>query len=128
MYGLGVQTSDLRNMAARVASVDLTAAKRGKPRPKKRRRSAPRRDVADSLETVSEDVLSSGPEIACRIELSLSASFEGEAAKANLVRKIKSSLLSAVKEAMTDVARSMNLKSGGVKIQPLRLECDYLDV
>ncbi len=115
-------------MASRVASVSVTAAKRGKPRPKKRRRSAPRREVADSLETVSEDILSSGPEIACRVELSISASFEGEAAKANLVRKLKSSLLSAVKEAMTDVARSMNLKSNGVKVQPLRLECDYNDV
>jgi hypothetical protein len=115
-------------MASRVASVSVTAAKRGKPRPKKRRRSAPRRDVADSLETVSEDILSSGPEIACRVELSISASFEGAAAKASLVRKLKSSLLSAVKEAMTDVARSMNLKSNGVTVQPLRLECDVNDV
>lgn len=128
MYRPGVQTSDLRSMASRVASVSVTAAKRGKPRPRKRKRAAPRRDVADSLETVSEDVLSSGPEIACRVELSISASFEGVAAKANLVRKLKSSLLSAVREAMTDVARSMNLKSGGVTVQPLRLEVDMLDM
>jgi hypothetical protein len=127
MYRPGVQTSDIRSMASRVASVSVTAAKRGKPRPKKRKRAAPRRDVADSLETVSEDILSSGPEIACRVELSISASFEGVAAKANLVRKLKSSLLSAVKEAMTDVARSMNLKSNGVTVQPLRLECDVND-
>ncbi len=128
MYRPGVQTSDLRSMASRVASVSVTAAKRGKTRPKRRKRAAPRRDVADSLETVSEDVLSSGPEIACRVELDISASFEGVATKPTLIKKLKSSLLAAVKESMTDVARSMNLKSNGVTVRPLRLEVDVNDV
>ncbi len=128
MYRTDPPISDLRGMASRVASISVTAAKRGRSRAKKRRRAAPRPDVADSLQTVSEDVLSSGPEIACRIELNISASFEGVAAKASLIRKLKSSLLSAVKESMTDVARSMNLKSNGVTVRPLRLEVDVNDV
>ncbi len=115
-------------MASRVASVSVTAAKRGRKRPKKPRKAAPRRDPADALETVSEDILSSGPEYACNVELSITALFEGQADKSALIRKIKSSLLSAVKASMTDVARSMNLRSGGVKVSPVRLECDILDV
>lgn len=114
-------------MASRVASVSVAAARR-KTRSKKRKKAAPRRDVADSLRTVSEDILSSGPEIACRIELDISAAFEGVAAKPALIKNIKSSLLSAVKTAMTDVARSLNLKSNGVKVRPLRLEVDVNDV
>lgn len=128
MYCPGVSTYDVRALATRVASTSVTAAKRGKKRSKGRKRAAPRRDFADALETVSEDVLSSGPEYACRIELDISAAFEGAASKPALVRKIKSSLLSAVKAAMTDVARSMNLRSGGVQVRPLRLECDLNDV
>lgn len=116
-------------MASRVASTSVTAAKRGKKRPKKpHRKAAPRRDPADALETVSEDILSSGPEYACNVELSITALFEGQADKSALIRKIKSSLLSAVKASMTDVARSMNLRSGGVKVSPVRLECDLNDV
>lgn len=128
MYCPGVPTFDLRTTAARVASVSVTAGKRGKKRSKGKKRAAPRRDIADALETVSDDVLSSGPEYACRIELDISTSFEGTASKDALIRKIKSSLLSAVKASMTDVARSMNLKSGGVQVRPLRLECDVNDV
>lgn len=128
MYGPGVSTYDLRSTASRVASASVTAGKRGKKRSKGKKRAAPRRDVADALSTVSEDVLSSGPEYACRIELDISATFEGTASKDALIRKIKSSLLAAVKASVTDVARSMNLKSGGVQVRPLRLECDVLDV
>jgi len=128
MYRPGVSTYDVRAMATRVAASSVTAAKRGKKRPKRRPKASPSRDVSESLETVADDILSSGPEYACNIELSITALFEGTANKAVLIKKIKSSLLSAVKSAMTDVARSTNLKSGGVKVSPLRLECDLNDV
>ncbi len=127
MYRPCVSTYDLHSVAVRVASSSVTAAKRGK-KSRGKKRAAPRRDIADSLDTVAEDVLASGPEYACRIELDISAAFEGTANKSALIRKIKASLLSAVKSSMTDVARSMNLRSGGVKVRPLRLECDLMDV
>lgn len=127
MYRPVVPTYDMRSMATRVAARSVTARRRKKPS-RGRKRAAPRRDMADALETVSEDVLAESPEYACRIELDISASFEGTVDKGALIRKIKASILTAVKSSMTEVAREMNLRSGGVRVRPLKLECDLLDI
>lgn len=118
-----MQTSGLEALAARVASVSVEAGRRGR----KRKKTSRRRPAPVSVPSVAEDILKTDPEYSCRIELDITADFEGITNKQALVRKIKAELLAAVKSGITSVARGLNLKSSGVKVRPLRLECDIND-
>lgn len=116
--------ASLSEMAVRVAATSVEAGRRRKT---KKRPAARRRPVSDSIPTVSEDVLESAPEYSLHIELDITADFEGRTNKASLIRKVKAEILSAVKNAMTESARSLNLKSSGATVRPIRLECDIND-
>ena len=118
---------DLNNLASRVASVNVEAARRKTKKvsaPKKKKRVPPPDDLLD----IEDDILKSEPECACHIELDITANFEGRVDKKTLVKKIKAELLSAIQSSMTVVSKELNLSSKGVKIRPLRLECDFLDL
>lgn len=77
--------------------------------------------------SVEEDVLKESPELACRIELDITANFEGDASKDEVLSQIRQQLLSSVKSGITSVARDLNLRSSGVTVRPLRMECDIND-
>lgn len=118
---------DLKNLASRVASINVEAARRNTKKtsaPKKKKRVPPPDDLLD----IEDDILKSEPECACHIELDMTANFEGRVDKKILVKKIKAELLSAVQSSMTVVSKELNLASKGVKVRPLRLECDFFDL
>lgn len=132
----------LESIALRVASVSVEAA-RGRSRKKRKkvpskgktttrrkttkRSKKPVKRTTRSVPSVSEDVLADSPEYACRIELDITAAFEGKTNKAKLIRKLKAELVNSVETSIGLVARELNLASNGVKVRPLRLECDVLD-
>lgn len=116
---------DLSDMAARVASMSVESARRRR-RPKGRRRPSPSRQQVVRSQEVRDDVLRSGSEYACQVELSLTARFEGKTDRRKLLSKIKLELTNAIRAGMTTTARELNLASLGVKVQPLRLECDVV--
>lgn len=61
-------------------------------------------------------------EYACKVELSLTADFEGDIAKKDLIKKIKSELIASIKAGMTTVCKDFNLECSSVLVQPLQVE------
>lgn len=117
-------------LAARVAGVSIEAGKRKKKpaavRKPRKPEPSPRPDRT-SRGLVERDILSPEIEYACRIELDLTAVFEGRADQKKLLAAIKAGLVSAIKSSMTTVARSMNLSQNGVKVSPIAIECAVND-
>lgn len=66
-------------------------------------------------------------EYSCRMDLSISADFEGKIPKDRLVKKLKAEMTAAVKAAMSIVARDFGLESTGVNVKPVRVECAMND-
>lgn len=75
----------------------------------------------------SEDVLVPSTEYSCRMEVSFSADFEGDVAQRDLVKKVKTEVMAAMKSAMKQVARDLGLTSTGLTVQPLQVECAVND-
>lgn len=119
------------DMAVRVASSSVEAARKRKKKPVRRKKKPVRRKTAParkrkrtSRPVKTDAILSPSTEYACQIELSMDATFEGNnVSKQQLLRKMKSELVSAIKESATRVAREFDLESKGVRVQPLKFEC-----
>lgn len=135
--------SGLEAIAARVASMSVEAARsksrRSKRKPSSKKKTTTRKKTTKKskkpvrrttrrVPSVSEDVLADTPEFACRVELDITAAFEGKTNKAKLIRKLKAELVNSVETSIGLVARELNLASNGVKVRPLRLECDVNEV
>jgi hypothetical protein len=118
---------DLKNIASRVASINVEAARRKTKKVSAPKKKKPTRNPEELLD-IEDDILKSEPECACHIELDITANFEGQVDKKILIKKIKAELLSAVQSSMTVVSKELNLSSKGVKVRPLRLEVDFLDM
>ena len=98
-------------MAARVVSGTVKTARKRTSRPVK----------------TDDAILKPITEYACQIEVSMDATFEGNVSKQQLLRKMKSELVAAIKESATRVAREFDLESKGVRVQPLKFECAVND-
>ncbi len=98
---------DLHRIATSIASTNIEAARRKKV----------------SKPTISESVLSHGTEYSCQMEFALSADFEGNVAKKQLLGKLKSELVAAIKTAMGIVSRDLQVEVQNVLVNPIRMEC-----
>lgn len=98
---------DASRIAARVASVNVEAARR-KTRSKKKR---------------GKSVVHAPTEWACRAELAIEVSFEGDTAKAALVKKLKTEIAAMVESAVKITARDLKLDPSNVSIRVGSLEC-----
>ena len=136
--GMDSKPVDLAGAAARVASHSVEArrrsrSKRGKkPKARGKTRARPKRDPAETAVRTSQpsfgdDMLRLTTEYSCRMDLSISADFEGQIPKDKLIRKLKAEMTAAVKAAMGIVARDFGLESTGVRVQPVRVECAMND-
>jgi hypothetical protein len=117
--------SSLSHIAMRVASINIESAKKKKP-PKKKSR-----EVRSKIRKQAEpavDTLKSETEYSCRIELNITANFEGHVDKSHILKKLKSELIAAIKSGVTTTSRELNIASTGVTVQPIRLECDVNDL
>lgn len=99
---------DIASIASRLASVNVEAARR-KTRSKKKSR--------------SKSALAKPTEWACRAELSVEVDFEGDTAKAALVRKLKTEIAAMVESAVKITARDLKLKPSDVRIRVNSLDC-----
>lgn len=130
---------DFHEMAIRVAAHSVEARKRarskkrkkGKGRSKGRSKretqvrqpmSELRKQERTSRPIADDDMLRPTTEYSCRLELSVSADFEGRVPKDRLVKKLKAEMTAAVRAAMGIVARDFGLESTGVQVQPVRVE------
>lgn len=132
---------DLSLAASRVASHSVEARRRnnskkktrGKPKRKtktksKSRSRKPEVEIQTSQDSIIEDdMLRSTTEYSCRMDLSISADFEGHIPKDRLIRKLKAEVTASIKAAMSIVARDFGLDSTGINIQPVRVECAMND-
>jgi hypothetical protein len=76
----------------------------------------------------TKDMLIPSTEYSCQVELSLTADFEGSVPKQKLLKKLRTELVAAIKEGVTTTAREFRLTSGGVHVQPIRIECAVNDM
>lgn len=131
---------DLSEAAMRVASHSVEArrqsrrSKKPKAKPKKRIKNKVRSKPAESRvrtrtsqPLLDDDMLRSTTEYSCRMDLSISADFEGQISKDKLIKKLKAEMTAAIKAAMGIVARDFGLESTGVRVQPVRVDCAMND-
>lgn len=117
-------------LAARVAGINAEAARKKKVvkrRPKPVTPAPAPRSARPTKGLIEGDVLEAEVEYACRIELDLTATFEGHAEREKLLKKVKAEIVSAIKSGMTTVARDLNLSQTGVTVRPIRMECAVND-
>lgn len=107
---------DFRNLATRVASRNIEARRRAKPVPKRQRK------VSKPAKPSRDQLLSPETEYSCQVEISLSADFEGNVARQQLIRKLKSEIVAAIKAGVTTVAREFRIQATGVLVKPLKVE------
>ncbi len=119
---------DIKSVASRVAAVSVEAARRKRQKRSKPAKKRPATTKRRSLDSTPDDMLRSETEYSCRVELSITASFEGRTDKHKLLKKVKLELLNAIKSGITTVARETNLASTGVSVQPLKMEIDVNDM
>lgn len=105
---VGLRGVDFASIASRLASVNVEAARR-KTRSRKKSR--------------SKSALAKPTEWACRAELSVEVDFEGDTAKAALVRKLKTEIAAMVESAVKITARDLKLKPSDVRIRVSSLDC-----
>lgn len=97
---------DLSKIAARVASAHIARRK-----PKSRSKGADRSALEDQTE------------YSCRMEIELSADFEGSASKQALIKKFKNEVMAALETSMEICARDLELDATSITIRPLRMDC-----
>ena len=108
---------DFSRIAARV----VEARKRKKPR----RVAEPAAPVA--APSPPENVLRPATEYSCRMEISLSADFEGDVSKKDLIKKLKSEVIASIKLGMEQVAKDLRVQGTGIVVKPLQVECAVND-
>lgn len=130
---------DLNLAASRVASHSVEARRRNNSKKKTRSKGKPKRKTktkskrqeveiqTSQAPIIEDDMLRSTTEYSCRMDLSISADFEGHIPKDRLIRKLKAEITASVRAAMGIVARDFGLDSTGVNIQPVRVECAMND-
>jgi hypothetical protein len=91
-------------------------------------------DGVDSVEGVIDfdmgiesDGLSIPTEYSCRMQIDMTATFEGTVSKADLIGKIKEHLKTALKSGMQKAAGEMSLQSTDVKVMPIQMDVAVLD-
>jgi len=73
-------------------------------------------------------ILKPETEYSVSVELSLTADFEGSAAKNKLLKKLQSELFAAVKEAVAVTANELGLRSTGVMLKPIEVGIAVTDM
>lgn len=101
---------DIGKIASRVASVSVEAARK-----KPARRAKPRGR--------SRTILESRTEYACRLDLHISVSFEGEVSKAALLKKLQREIQASTETAVKLTARDLRLEPSDVSIRPSAVDC-----
>lgn len=92
---------------------------------KKKSRKTPKilKNPVETVSSPSESVLEPSTEYSCRMEISLSADFEGDVVKKDLIKKLKSEVIASIKSGMEQVSRDLGIRGTGVVIKPLQVEC-----
>jgi len=108
----------------RIASRIIEA--RRKPK-NKRPPKVSKRPVDFPVSVESETMLRPQTEYSCRVEIALTADFEGNVAKKNLIKKLKNEIITAIKTGVEQVSTDMELQATGVVVSPLRVECAVND-
>lgn len=99
---------DFDSIASRLASTNVEAARK-KTRSRRKKK--------------EKTVVQAPTEWACRVELSVEVSFEGDTAKAALVKKLKSEIAAMVESAVKITARDLKLEPSDVRIRPTAVDC-----
>lgn len=108
--GIPKAASTISRAAARIAR-----RKKSKPILKKVPRS--------SKPVKTEDMLASSTEYSCKVDLSLTADFEGSVGKQKLLKKLRTELVAAIQGAVSVTAREYGLDPTGVHVKPIKVEC-----
>lgn len=119
----------LERVASTVASMSVEAARRRTQKRKKRAKPAKRKPRVETTSAPVEEADMTAPvtEYSCQVELSLSADFEGTIDKQRLIRKLRTELSASIRAAMAIVARDFGMRSTGVDVRPVRVECAVND-
>ncbi len=70
-----------------------------------------------------ENILKSATEYSCHMEISLSSDFEGDVSKGDLIKKVKTEVIAAIKTGMEQVARDLGISGTGIVVKPLKVDC-----
>lgn len=73
------------------------------------------------------EVLTPQTEFSCKVDLSLTADFEGDVAKKDLIKKVKAELVNSIKAGMTAVCKDLGMECTNVLVQPIQVECAVND-
>lgn len=73
------------------------------------------------------NVLQPLTEYSCRADVSISVDFEGRVSKNALLKKLKDELSSAIRAAVSIVAKDTGLDASSVKVQPIKFDCAVND-
>jgi hypothetical protein len=117
---------DMKNIAIRVASFNLEAAKKNKKNQKKTGLKS-KKPIKVSQPKVSVPVTAPETEYSCRAEISFSVDFEGNVSKDKLVRAMKREVMAALGSAVTSVSRSFQISASNVLVKPIAFECAIND-
>lgn len=105
---------DFRDLAARIASVSIEAArKRKKDVEKPKRKRVPKPKI---------DFTTPKTEYSAHIDLAIDVDFEGDAPKEALKKKIQNELISAIENGLTIVAEEFGLQSTTARVKPIKME------
>ena len=108
-------------VASRVASFSVEAAR-------KKKKSAPPKKVSKPKRVKSvPTVIDSPTEYSCRLDISLTANFEGDTTKAKVMKKLRSEVVAAIQSGVTLAARDLGIQAANVLVKPLNVECDVID-
>lgn len=107
------------SIAARVAAGSYVAGRR---RPAKVRK--PARVSKPARRT---DVSRPSTEYSCKIDISLSVDFEGEAVQKHLLKRLQDELLAAIQAGVKATARAQGLTATNVILKPIQVDCAVND-
>ena len=77
--------------------------------------------------TVEVDFTAGPTEYSCRIELSMTATFEGLVSREVLTSKVQSELKASIEAGMKAVSNDLSLQSTEVKVLPIVMDCSVVD-
>ena len=120
---------DFRSMAVRVASINIEARKKAKKtkKPAKKQRRVSQPHPKPRSKPQSKNVLTPATEYSCQVELSLTADFEGNVSKSNLLKKLQTELVAAIQTGVKMVARDFAIQATGITVRPLNINCAVTD-
>jgi hypothetical protein len=112
---------DMNNIAIRVASMNLEAAKKKKKKPKKTGLKS-KKPARVSQPRILESITAPETEYSCRAEISFSVDFEGNVSKDKLTRALKREIMASLGSAVTSVSRSFQISASNVLVKPIAFE------